>query len=112
MKWRFTVFSLFGTCSKKVQSSWNITNSYWRNDGVSAAKDITSPSSALYVADNIALPAFARRIPLLLSADRAAIDRYRLPTGPTEANQQQRVCCWGPMLGQTDGQADGRTPYR
>jgi len=45
---------------------------------------------------------------LLPSAGRAAIDRYLLTAGPTAANLQQRVCCCGPMLGQTDG----RTPYR
>jgi len=40
---------------------------------------------------------------LLLSAGRAAIDRYLLPAGPTAANLQRWVCCCGPMLGQTDG---------
>ena len=43
---------------------------------------------------------------------RAAIDRYLLRTGPTAANLQQRVCCCGPVLGQTcrrtDRQTDGR----
>jgi len=58
-------------------------------------------------ADNVALPAFARRTPLL-SAGRAAIDRYLLPAGPTAAILQQRVCCCGPMLRQTDR----RTLYR
>ena len=37
-------------------------------------------------ADNAALPAFARCTTLLLSASRAAIDRYILPAGPTAAN--------------------------
>ena len=41
-------------------------------------------------------------------AAAAIIDRYLLPAGPTAANLQQRVCCCGPMLGQTDGW----TPYR
>jgi len=42
---------------------------------------------------------------LLLSAGRAAIDRYLLPAGPTATNlqlQQWDSCC-GPMLGQRDG---------
>jgi len=42
----------------------------------------------------VALPAFAaeRRAaaPLLLTAGRAAIDRYLLTAGPTAANPQQR----------------------
>jgi len=33
---------------------------------------------------------------------------YLLPARPTAANLQQRVCCCGPVLGQTDG----RTPFR
>jgi len=37
----------------------------------------------------VALPAFGRRA-LLLSAGRAAIDRYVLLAGPTAANPQQR----------------------
>ena len=53
-------------------------------------------------------PAFARHTPLLLSAGCAAIGRYLLPAGHTATNLQQRVCCCGLMLGQTDG----RTPYR
>jgi len=44
----------------------------------------------------VALSAFARRTPVLLSASRrAASDRYLLLAGPTAANPQQ--------LGQTDG---------
>ena len=50
-------------------------------------------------ADNVALPAFARR---------CCSNRYLRPAVPTTANLQLRVCCCGPMLGQTDG----RTPYR
>ena len=57
-------------------------------------------------ADNVALPAFAaaRRAAarMLLSAARAAIDRYLLPAGPTAANPPQR-----PNAG-TDRQTDGR----
>ena len=34
--------------------------------------------------------------------DAAAIGRYLLPAGHTAANLQQRVCCCGPVLGQTD----------
>ena len=49
-------------------------------------------------ADNVALPAFARR--------------YLLLAEPTAANLQQRVCCCGPILGHTDGRTDGRTQYR
>ena len=45
-------------------------------------------------ADNVALPAFARRC----CSNRSI----------SAANLQQRVCCCGPMRGQTDG----RTPYR
>ena len=53
-------------------------------------------------------------------ASAAAIDRYLLLAGPTVVNLQQRVCCCGPMLEQTDGRrdgwaerrTDGRTLYR
>jgi len=45
-------------------------------------------------------------------AAAAAIDRYLLSTEPTAANLQKHVCCWGPMLEQTDGQTDWWTPYR
>ena len=50
--------------------------------------------------DNMALPAFAK-----LHAVAAATDRYLLPTGPTAASHQQRVCCCDFLLvlGQTDG---------
>jgi len=42
----------------------------------------------------VALHAFTRcTLLLLLSAGRAAIDRYLLPTGRTAANWQQRICC-------------------
>jgi len=51
----------------------------------------------------VALPVFTRRAPLLLSAGHAAIDQYLLPAELTAANLQQRVCCCGPMLGQTNG---------
>jgi len=37
----------------------------------------------LTYADSAALPAFVPRTPLLLSASRAPIDRYFLPSGPT-----------------------------
>jgi len=40
-------------------------------------------------------------------AAAAAIDRDLLPAVLTAANLQQRVCCCGPMLGQTNGQTDG-----
>jgi len=56
----------------------------------------------------MALLAFGRRTPLLLSAGRAAIDRYVFPAGLTAANLPRRVCCCGPVLRETDG----RTPYR
>jgi len=57
----------------------------------------------------MALPAFTRRTPLLRMP---AMQQSILPAGPTAANLQQRVCCNGPMLGQTDRQTDGQTPYR
>jgi len=41
----------------------------------------------------------------------AAIDRYLLSAGPTGANLQQRICCCGPMLGQTDGHTDDTVPF-
>jgi len=45
-------------------------------------------------------------------AAAAAIVRDLVPAGPTAANLQQRVCCCGPRLEQTDGDADGhRTVY-
>ena len=61
-------------------------------------------------ADNAALPAFARRdataaARLLLTAGRAAIDRYLLLAGPTAANPPSGVR-W---MGQTDRQTDGQT---
>ena len=41
-------------------------------------------------------------------AATAAVDRYLLPAGShTATNLQRRVCCCGPMLGQTDGRTDG-----
>jgi len=54
-------------------------------------------------ADNVALPALELRTPLLPQS----IDIF-CPPDPL-ANLQQRVCCCGPMLGQTDGQTDSRT---
>jgi len=45
----------------------------------------------------VALPAFAAAARMLLTAARAAIDRYLLPAGPTAANPQQRRAaaeCW------------------
>ena len=53
-------------------------------------------------ADNVALPAFARRMPPL----QQSID-IACPPGSTAANLQQRVCCCGRVLGQTNGQIDG-----
>ena len=58
-------------------------------------------------ADNAALPAFARRdataaARLLLTAGRAAIDRYLLPAGPTAANPPSGVR----RMGQTDRRTD------
>ena len=47
-----------------------------------------------------------------LSAAAATIDRYRLSAGLTAANLQQRVCCCGPMLRQTDGRTDTVPFYR
>jgi len=41
-------------------------------------------------------------------AATAAVDRYLLPAGShTATNLQRRVCCCGPMLGQTDRRTDG-----
>ena len=58
-------------------------------------------------ANNVALPAF-HPLHAAAAARLAPIDRYLLPAGPTAANLQlQRICFYGPMLGQTDG----RTPY-
>ena len=54
----------------------------------------TSLCSATYVADNVALPAFAAARPPCCQAAagerRAAIDRYLLLAVPTAGNQQQR----------------------
>jgi len=51
-------------------------------------------------ADNVALPAFARRC----CSNRSI---YLLSAGPPAANLQQLFCwCW-PVLGQRDGQTDG-----
>ena len=60
-------------------------------------------------ADNAALPTFARRdataaARLLLTAGRAAIDRYLLLAGPTAANPPSGVR----RMGQTDGRTVGR----
>ena len=60
--------------------------------------------SATYVRHDVALPAFARRIP----QQQQPINISCPPAGLTAANLQQRICCCGPML----GQIDGRTPYR
>jgi len=43
-------------------------------------------------AENVALPAFACQMPLL----QRLVD-----------NLQQRVCCCGPILGETEGRTDG-----
>ena len=61
-------------------------------------------------ADNAALPTFARRdataaARLLLTAGRAAIDRYLLPAGPIAANPPSGVR----RMGQTDRQTDRQT---
>jgi len=61
-------------------------------------KQISHPTYA----DNEALPAFAPAA--------ATVDRYLRRAHA--ANLQQRVCCCGPVLPQTDGRSDGRTPYR
>ena len=37
---------------------------------------------------------------------------HLLLAGPTAVNLQQRMCCCWLMLRQTNGQTDGRTPYR
>ena len=50
-------------------------------------------------ADNVALPAFTRRV----GVHRAAIDQYLVPAGPTAANSAAVV-----LLGQTDGRTDRR----
>ena len=67
----------------------------------------TSLCSATYVADNVALPAFAAARPPCCQAAagerRAAIDRYLLLAVPTAGNQQQRSA---------SGTDDRRTPYR
>jgi len=55
-------------------------------------------------ANNVALPAFARRF----CSNRSITPARRAHT----SNLQQRVYCCEPMLGQTDRQTDGRTPYR
>jgi len=66
-------------------------------------------------ADNAALPAFARRdattaARLLLTAGRAAIDRYLLLAGPTAANPPSGVRRNGTETdGRTDGQLDSPT---
>jgi len=58
------------------------------------------------LADDVALPAFAAAR-LLLTAGRAAIDRYLLAAGPRAANRQQRGAV-GERDRRTDGQTDGR----
>ena len=62
----------------------------------------------------MALPAFAavRRAAarLLVTAGRAAIDRYLLHAGLTQSKPAAAACI-GRMAG-TDGQTDGRTPDR
>jgi len=57
-------------------------------------------------ADDVALPAFAAA-PLLLTAGRAAVDRYLLAAGPTAANPQQRRATAG-WDRQTDRRMDAR----
>jgi len=53
----------------------------------------------------VQLPPYADNVALPACAGRAAIDWHLLLAGPTAENLQlQRVCCCGPVLGQT--------PYR
>ena len=65
--------------------------------------------SASTYADNVALPAFARRP--ALSPAAAAIGRFLLPAGPTAANAQQRRAA-GEWDKQTDGRTDARQLHR
>jgi len=53
----------------------------------------------------VALPAFARRTPLLLTAGRALIDRYLMLAGPATANSPNAA-----PAGKWDSQTDRRTP--
>jgi len=59
--------------------------------------------------DSSALSALRRAAPLLLTAGRAAIDRYLLPAGPTAANPPQRRARPDGTDGQTDRQTDRPT---
>ena len=62
---------------------------------------VTSSCSAFYVRWQRGT---ARICPLLLRSNCcAAVDLYLLFAGPTASELQQRVCCCGHMLGQTDG---------
>jgi len=61
---------------------------------------------------HLLLPAVLQRR-LLLTAGRAAIDRYLLLAGRTAANpQQQTRSSGGRMMGRTERQADGQTDGR
>jgi len=53
----------------------------------------------------VALLAFARSTPLLLTAGHALIDRYLVPAGPATANSPNAAAA-----GKWDSQTDRRTP--
>ena len=106
----YAVLSFWFVSSQNCAGCWRaercvVRQSYPPTHGVLLFVTVQLPTYA----DNVALPAFVRLTPLL----QQSID-ISWPPGPqpTAANLQQRVCCCEPMLGQTDGQTNGRTPHR
>ena len=63
----------------------------------------------------ISFPAYGpgeeRRPRLLLQTHRAAVYRYRLPSGPAHSSKPA-ACCYSGRMEQTDRRTDGRTPCR
>ena len=98
-----------------VQWKESIKNSLYPAEHVTPIHFCDLSATSLCSASQVRRQRGTARIRPLLSAGCAAIDRYLPPAGSTTANLQQWVGlvavgpCWDR---QTNGQRDGRTPYR